>query len=221
MTEKLGFILTIVGFTVAAAGYVWLLSRTFQASEPWGTAIFFVPPLALVYLLLSFRRTWGPACVLLLGAGVVAIPYGIKYYQQQFLDLGERETTVAGELHVTLTGWNKDDYSILESRPQIVVLQMANHDVTDETLKYLPALTQLRELDLNDSQVTDLGLKYLRGLPHLQELRLRKTKITDAGFRNALAPLKSLLKVEVTGTGVKGKTLREWKKAKPGRVYLN
>jgi hypothetical protein len=221
MSEKLGFILTIVGFTVAAAGYVWLLSRTFQASEPWGTAIFFVPPLALVYLLVSFRRTWGPACVLLLGAGVVAIPYGIKYYQQQFVDLGERQKVVDGELHVTLTGWNKDDYSILERLPDTVVLQMANPDVTDNTLKYVNGMTRLRELDLNDSQVTDAGLGQLRRLANLQQLRLRKTKITDAGFRSTLAPMESLLKVEVTGTGVKGKTLREWKKAKPGRVYLN
>ena len=75
-------------------------------------------------------------------------------------------------------------------------------------------------LDLNDTQVTDAGLQLVSRLPRLQELRLRKTKITDEGFQELLAPLESLRKVEVTGTKVSGKTLRQWKK-KPGREYLN
>ena len=49
------------------------------------------------------------------------------------IDLGPREKIVDRELHVTLTGWNRNtaDYVVLRSKPDIVVLQMANPDVTD------------------------------------------------------------------------------------------
>ncbi len=221
MTDYLGLILQITGFSVAAGGYVWLLHRAFESNQLWGTVIFFVPPLALVYVLVSLRRTWEPLLVLLLGAGVVASPHAIKYYQREYVDLGERLRTVDGEHHVTLTGWDRDDYSLLERLPDTVVLQMANPDVTDDTLQLIQGMSRLQELDLNDTQVTDAGLKILAKLPKLQRLRLRSTRITDAGFRESLMPLELLRNVDVTGTAVKGSTLREWKRASTGREYLN
>jgi hypothetical protein len=221
MTDYLGFILQVVGFTLASAGYVWLLHRTFAANQLWGTVIFFLPPLALIYILLSLRRSWAPLLVMLLGGVVIAAPYGIKYYQRTYVDLGERLKVVEGEDHVTLTGWDKEDYALLDRLPDTVVLQMANEDVTDETLKHLEGMSRLQELDLNDTQVTDAGLKLIAQLPKLQRLRLRNTRITDAGFRESLMPLELLRQVDVTGTAVKGSTLRQWKKAQTGREYLN
>jgi Leucine Rich repeats (2 copies) len=221
MIDYLGLILQLVGFTLASAGYVWLLHRAFAANQLWGTLIFFLPPLALVYILLSLRRSWAPLLVMLLGGAVVAAPYGIKYYQRTFVDLGERLKVVEGEDHVTLTGWDKTDYGLLERLPDTVVLQMANSEVTDETLKHLEGMTRLQELDLNDTQVTDAGLKLIAKLPKLERLRLRNTKITDAGFRECLMPLELLRKVDMTGTAVKGSTLRQWRNAQKGREYLN
>src|SRR5262245_58870134 len=221
MPENLGLILQILGYTLAAAGYVWLLHRAFQANQLWGTLIFFVPPLALVYFFVSLRRAWAPLLLMLFGAAVVASPHGIKYYQRTFVDLGERLKVVDGEEHVTLTGWDKKDYALLERLPDTVVLQMANEDVTDETLKHLEGMSRLQELDLNDTQVTDAGLKLIVQLPKLQRLRLRNTRITDAGFRESLMPLELLRNVDVTGTAFKGSTLRQWKKAQTGREYLN
>jgi hypothetical protein len=219
--EKLGFVLTIAGFTLAASAYIWLLWRTFRVSEAWGMVLFFLPAVVPVYMLITLRRSWAPALLLLAGAGAVAAPHGIRFYQQRFVDLGERQAVVDGELHVTLTGWDRQDYSILEKMPAVVVLQMANPDVTDETLAYLTNMNNLRELDLNDTLVSDAGLNRLAELPKLQQLRLRNTRITDEGFRASIAPLESLRNVDVTGTKVKSKTLRDWKNAKPGRAYLN
>jgi len=219
--EKLSFFLTLAGFTVAAAGYVWLLWHTFRVSEPWGMILFFLPVTVPLYVLVHLRRAWAPALLILLGAGVVASPHGIRLYQQRFLDLGERQAIVDGELHVTLTGWNRKDYSLLEMIPNAVVLQMANSDVTNETLSHLKGMNSLRELDLNDTQVSDAGLKQLSELPKLQQLRLRNTSISDDGFRDSIAPLESLRNVDVTGTKVTSKTLRAWKNAKPGREYLH
>ena len=196
------------------------LCRVFQKSEPWGTAIFILPPLAVVYFLVSFRRTLLPVLVLLVGAGVVAAPRAINYYQKRYIDLGPRMKDVAGEKHITLTGWDKDDYSFLEMHPETIVLQMANFDVKDQTLAYLQSMTGLRELDLNTSQVTDEGLKRLRKFPNLHVLRLRGTKITDEGFRESILPMESLNEVEVISTKVTPETLKEWKSKKEGRKSL-
>jgi hypothetical protein len=221
VTDYLGLILQVVGFLLAAAGYVWLLKRAFDANQLWGTVLFFVPPLVPLYGLVALRRTWAPLLVLLLGGAVVAAPQAINHYLRAYVDLGERLKFVDGEQHVTLTGWDRTDYGLLELLPDTVVLQMANADVTDETLKYLQRMSRLRELDLNDTQVTDAGLKLVAQLPKLQGLRLRGTRITDAGFRASLMPLELLRHVDATGTGVKSSTLREWKKTQAGREYLN
>jgi hypothetical protein len=69
--------------------------------------------------------------------------------------------------------------------------------------------------------VTDAGLAVLARLPRLEELRLARTKITDEGFHTHLAEKSSLRKLDLTGTAVKSKTMRTWKKALPGRDYLN
>ena len=49
------------------------------------------------------------------------------------LDLGPREKLVNGEHHLTLTGWDRKDTPSSSSSPP-VVLQMANPDVTDQSL---------------------------------------------------------------------------------------
>ncbi len=97
---------------------------------------------------------------------------------------------------------------------------MANADVKDETLRYLPGLKQLRELDLNNSQISDAGLKEISELPKLRDLRLARTKITDDGFRQYLLGKESLMNLDLTETGVASKTVREWKAANPERKAL-
>src|SRR5437764_486641 len=85
------------------------------------------------------------------------------------------------------------------SWPEVVVLQMANADVNDETLMFLRGMNQLRELDLNGTQVTDAGLPLLAALPQLKELRLARTKISDEGFRQYVASREALTKLDLTG----------------------
>ncbi len=53
------------------------------------------------------------------------------------LDLGAPREVVDGQRHLTLTGWDRKDYSILKLKPDVVVLQMANPDVTDQSLESL------------------------------------------------------------------------------------
>jgi RNA polymerase sigma factor (sigma-70 family) len=131
--------------------------------------------------------------------------------------LGERhhEQIVDGELRITLTGLKHFDYGSLRERREVVVLQMANEDVDDQTLEHLKGMDQLRKLNLSDTRITDKGLALVAELPRLQELYLARTKITDEGFQKHLAPKETLLKLDLTGTRVKTKTKRAWKKLKP------
>lgn len=125
-----------------------------------------------------------------------------------------------GELHITLTGWEQNNYDVLRARPKTVVLQMANADVSDATLEHLRELPLLRELDLNDTQITDAGLATLAELPALETLRLRNTKITDAGFKQHLFDGERLIELDLTGTQVASATVRAWKTLKEGRKAL-
>jgi hypothetical protein len=219
--EKLGLYLVAGALILLIAGWIWLLVTAFKVGKRWGLAVLLVPPVAVLFIPFHWRRVRGPIVMLLLGLIVVAVPYGVNYYRQHFVDLGPREKMVDGELHITLTGWDQKDYSIVRYRPQVVVLQMANKDVNDETLSNLKGLELLRELDLNDTDIGDDGLAILASLPRLEELRLARTHISDEGFHKYLAAKESLKKLDLTGTAVKGKTKRDWKKAQDGRDYVD
>jgi hypothetical protein len=219
--EKLGLYFVLGAVALLVVGWLWLVVAAFKVNRYWGLGVLLVPPLALLFIPCHFRSARTPVAVLLLGLIIGAMPYGVNYYHQHFVDLGPREKMVDGELHITLTGWDQKDYSILRGRSQVVVLQMANADVDDQTLTYLDGLERLRELDLNGTQISDEGLAILARLPRLQELRLARTRISDEGFQKYLAAKETLKKLDLTGTAVKGKTKRDWKKAQEGRNYVD
>ena len=97
-----------------------------------------------------------PLVLVVLGLLVAATPAVYTLFVP--LDLGPREKLVDGERHLTLTGSDRKDYSVLKLKPDVVVLQMANPDVTDQSLESLKEMKALQELDLNGTQVTDAGL---------------------------------------------------------------
>jgi hypothetical protein len=208
--EKYGWYFIIPGIILGALGQLWMIMAGFRTRRYWGLALLLLVP-DLLFLFRHFRRALGPLLVMLLGAAVVGTPIAINRYQMLHLDLGERERTVNGELHLTLTGWDKKDYGFLAYRPRVVVLQMANPDVDDKVLENLKDMDQLRELDLSNTQVTDAGLALLARLPKLVDLKLENTAITDAGFREHLAPLDHLLTLNVRGTRVEKPSLAAWK----------
>jgi hypothetical protein len=222
MWEQYGFYLLILGAALGAIGFLWLLVAAFKQRLLWGLALLLFPPAAVLFVPLHLRKAVGPLAVFLLAGLVVATPYGLNYYQRHHVQLGPHERVVDGELRITLTGLTDFDYSSLQARREAVLLQMANADVDDRALEYLRGMDRLRTLDLNGTRVTDQGLSILAGLPKLQEIRLARTRITDEGFKKYLAPKESLLKVDLTGTDVKGKTKRDWKKQNPaGREFVD
>ena len=206
------------GLLILLIGYFWLARRAVATSKWW--RIGYLPPLALLYLLSFSKRVITPLITMAFGALLLASPFLITHYVVPLMPRHSWERVVDGERHLTLTGISGFDYSRLDKTPDVRVLQMANPDVTDETLAHLKGLTQLRELDLNDAKITDAGLIVIAELPNLEKLRIARTGITDQGFNERLANLEKLASIDATGTEIKSSSLRKWKNAKEGRAYL-
>ncbi len=204
MLERIGAVSIIVGTILGFLGFWWFLLKAIQRK--------------------SGKTLWGrlksPLFVLLVSALLTGLPIGVNSALTHLMSLGPLNKIVAGERHLTLTGWDRHDYSVISPHLDTIVLQMANSDVTDDTLRYIEGMKQLRELDLNNSQITDAGLATIALLPNLRDLRLSRTKITDEGFRQHLFDKEHLMNIELIGTSVGSKTVREWKAAKPDRQAL-
>jgi hypothetical protein len=219
--EEYLFYVLIAGAALIALAVICLLIAAFRQHILWGLFCLVLAPLGMpLFMARHWPRARGPVALLLFGAVVLLSPFAVNRVQQYFIDLGPREKIVNGDLHVTLTGWDRTDYSVLRARPAAVVVQMANPDVTDQTLDYLSGMAQLRELDLNDTHITDQGLEKLAKVGTLETLRLKNTAITDEGFRTWLAPLESLRELDLRGTKVASATVRAWRSARPDRRVL-
>ena len=157
----------------------------------------------------GFTKATVPVCLLLLGATFIVGPAVLT--RTLAVDLGPRDKIVQNERHISLTGWDGESYEFLRDVSNAVVLQMANVDVTDETVAMLVQMKDLRELDLNDSSITDSSLPVLASLPSLETLRLRSTAITDAGFREHLMNADQIRRMDLRQTDVLPDTVEEWK----------
>lgn len=71
--------------------------------------------------------------------------------------------------------------------------------VTDEGLRHLARLPNLRQLDVSGTAITDEGLKVLRELPTLESINLAWTRTSDAGTAE-LAHLHGIVDVNLSGT---------------------
>jgi hypothetical protein len=216
--EGRAFYMQLGGLATAAVAWIWLLVRAFRQHRRWGLSSLVVPPVGLIFAGRHPRRGAAPLILFLLSLLVAAMPALYTLYVP--LDLGPLDKIVDGQRHLTLTGWDRKDYSILKLKPDVVVLQMANPDVTDESIESLQVMKALQELDLSGTQVTDTGLKVLKDLPALSKLRLARTKITDEGFHSTLFAKDSLMQLDLTGTQVGRETVQAWRNAKSGRKAM-
>ena len=225
MSEVVGVGLLFGGLFLLVVGLLWLIVQGYRSSGILLAALLIVttPVGPLIFGLIHFRKSLKPLALILAGLLIGAIPFAFSHGLELLLGLGERERIIAGERHLVLTGWDRPDYSILTSRTDVVVLEMGNPNVDDETLKLLLPLTKLRELTLNDSVISDEGLKLLRQLPALESLRIARTKITKEGVVEFLAdPPVKLKDLDVSGNSIPASALRKWKNQEPEtRRYVN
>lgn len=222
-TELLGLILIAVGILIVCLGHLWLTVRAFRTQTGWGFAVLVLVPFGgLAYLFSHFRQAVWPLAVIVLGSVVAIVPIAVVRLVEPRIDLGERNKMVNGERHLTLTGWDKTDYGLLAQYSDVVVLQMANADVTDLTLEHVRKLKGIKELDLNDTKITDVGLPALADLPNLEALRIARTGVTAEGLTKHVLTLPKLKELDVSGIpSVPPKTLRDWKNVDPmNRKYV-
>lgn len=211
--------LFLVGIGLAALSFLVLVMLAFGTRPFWGFGVLLGAPLfAPAYVWLHPKRGLAPFMLLILGLSAAAAPAIVTHLVP--IDLGPRERIVDGERHLTLTGWDRNDYALLGSRPDTVVLQMANPDVDDTTLKHLQRLDRLRELDLSDTQVTDAGLWRLQHLKTLETLRLKGTKVTDDGLQQLFDSVPALRQLDLRETKVQPQVVEAWKLKGDGRRAL-
>ena len=198
MNELIGATLIFLGLLLAAAGVLWLVGRG----------------LAVILRRRTARQLLQPLLLLSVGLVVGAAPFVYQHAYLAIVGLGERERVIGGERALNLTGWDRTGYDILKEKSDVVILEMGNKDVTDETLALLGDLPKLKELTLNDSSITDAGLARLAGLPRLESLRIARTQVTPEGVRAFLAaPPPRLRQIDVSGNDVPTSILRQWKNA--------
>jgi hypothetical protein len=225
--RRLYQLIILIPFLLAAATAILIYTKREESGIALLITVGSVAFTLLVVLFVSLKNwplsRW-PLRLFLGGILLGAAPFAYTHLIEPVIFHYFRPPYIAevnGEIHVTLTGIPNYDYAKLTRFQDAAVLQMANADVTDDTLKLLSGFKQLKELDLNDTSITDAGLAELRNCPRLESLRLKNTKITDAGFRAHLLALDSLKEIDVRQTPVKSKTLRDWKMQKEGRKFLN
>jgi hypothetical protein len=225
VSEVVGVGLLFGGLFLLVIGLLWLVVQAWRSSGvvPAALLLLTTPLGPLIYGLIHFQKSLKPLVLVLSGLLIGAAPFAYSHGLELLLGLGERERIVAGERHLVLTGWDRPDYSILTSRTDVVVLEIGNPNVDDQTLKLLLPLTKLRELTLNDSVISDEGLKLLRQLPALESLRVARTKITKEGVGDFLAdPPAKLKELDVSGNSIPASALRKWKNQEPEiRRYVN
>lgn len=177
-----------------------------------------VAAMGLLWLPFRFRRPKVPLLLLVCGLAIAAAPSAISRLFP--INLDEIEKIVNDERHLTLTGWNKKDYSLLKQKTDAVILNMGNPDVTDDTLILLADFKKLKTLDLCDTKVTDAGLARLEQLPALDTLHLERTAVTDAGVLQHLKDHPTLRVLWVRATKVTPEAAEEFKAAKKGRRVM-
>jgi hypothetical protein len=219
--ERLLFGVLASGGVIAALGWLWLLVRAAGTGWGWLVGIVVLPPVSAWFLVRRPDRAAAPVGAVLLGLMLAAAAVGANR-----LAVPSREAqtiTVNGEQVGTLTGATATALdAFLTANRTSAVLQMANRqDVSDDTLKRLAEFPDMRELDLNDTPITDAGLANLAACPKLENLRIARTKATPDGVSKHVLGNPRLKRLDVTGLGVPGKVLREWKAAGPDRQFVN
>ncbi|MBX3439104.1 MAG: hypothetical protein KF861_16560 [Planctomycetaceae bacterium] len=122
---------------------------------------------------------------------------GISLRSIQRVETKRREVVAAGGKTKTeqrVPAWlgrlRGDDFHTFLDETALTEITMSGADITDENVKHLQGLTDLRVLDVSQSQISDAGLQVLSGLTDLRFVNLFKTPVTT------LTPLEPLHQLE-------------------------
>ena len=140
-----------------------------------------------------------------------------KIRQSGALAMPLAQNTNLLEVDLNLVGDHIDNAQLDSLQPlskQLFALNLARTKVTDDGLKDLEGLSNLRRLHLENTKVSDAGLAHLKGLSNLEYLNLYGTQVTDAGLAE-LAGLKNLKSLYLWQTKVTPAGVERLKQALP------
>lgn len=115
-------------------------------------------------------RWWLTVCLTVLALPLLSSPAGAEPdgdARQRAIDAIKK---LGGSVH--------DD-----PRNQGVNVYLSRTPVTDEDLRLLQAMPNLRRLHLDDTTITDAGLKHVKALSALTEVSLFRTNVTEGGLQ--------------------------------------
>ena len=121
------------------------------------------------------------------------------------------------EVDLNLVGDHIEDGQLADLGPvseQVAALNLARTKITDDGLKAVEPLKNLRRLHLENTKIGDAGLTHLKGLATLEYLNLYGTQVTDSGLEQ-LTGLKNLKALYLWQTKVTPSGVETLKKALP------
>jgi hypothetical protein len=107
-----------------------------------------------------------------------------------------------------LTKVTDDDLKVLAGLPQLKELHLNATSISDTGLKALAPLKQLQVLNVMGTRISDAGLEEVSRFTSLRELWLSSTDVTDAGLKH-LAGLPNLDRVDLYSSKVGNAGLKE------------
>jgi hypothetical protein len=72
----------LIGFI----GWFWLVAAAFDLGWPWGMAVLFFPPSALLFVARHYATAWRPFVVLVLGGLSFTTSIGLEYHEAKLID---------------------------------------------------------------------------------------------------------------------------------------
>jgi len=103
---------------------------------------------------------------------------------------------------------------LLSIKEQIIWLNLAGTQLTDDNLEFIGQLKNLRKLRIENNSISDKGLIYLESLEFIESLNLFGTGISDIGL-GSLAKLKGLKELYLGQTRVSEQGVKSLQQANP------
>lgn len=133
------------------------------------------------------QRAWAAVNAIKLKGGILRFEKGNWIEKKLGVDLpGKASIIIACSRDLS-------ESSYLAQVPSLQDIQIFGTTVTDDDLRLLENLSELRSFDANSSQITSQGLLHLQGLIKLDHLGIDGSNVTDEGLANLQLPhLRSL-----------------------------
>lgn len=106
-----------------------------------------------------------------------------------------------------------EDLQALKKQPMLTFLNLVGAKVTDDGLRTLKELPNLKELDLSEG-VSDVGVDHLVTLKPLERLDILGTEITDIGFLR-LRDLPRLHSIRIDRSAISPAAINAFRKSRP------